>query len=341
MLLPARSLPWLTVLFLACLAGFAQAQTKAKTVQTAQPIWQEWPQEASVLGRIEAIGHFTYQSPDYCQVQHIHVALGESVMANQPLMSLDCPAIAARQKATQEAVARAQTQLDRLMALANSQSVDQSQIDTQRLVLAQSQAELAQAQRQSAQQFLSASVSGQVTHLEVRVGQQLNAQDSLMTLQPLDSRRLVAHLDAHRPVSQGDLLILEDKDPSKGRLQLTISHLITPLDALQNQRIEADLPSLAPFRAGSWVKVTWLGPAQTLLTLPEIAVVLSGSQHFVWVIREGKAQKIPLKVIERKKGWVAVEAPTLSQDDSVVTEGAWLIKPNQALQTSSMNPLKK
>ncbi|MFT7223976.1 MAG: membrane fusion protein (multidrug efflux system) [Cellvibrionaceae bacterium] len=83
-------------------------------------------------------------------------------------------------------------------------------------------------------------------------------------------------------------------------------------------------------RPGMSFAMRWKIPGQTYATIPEISLQWSGEGSFVWIIREGKADKVAARVISRKAGRVLVEA-VIAEGEPVVVEGLQRLRPDVAV----------
>jgi len=80
-------------------------------------------------------------------------------------------------------------------------------------------------------------------------------------------------------------------------------------------------------RPGMSFRVDWRIKGQDLPSVPEIAVQWGRDGPYVWLIRDQRAQSVPVKIIARKIGRVLVEGE-LQAGEAVVIEGVQRMRPN-------------
>lgn len=59
---------------------------------------------------------------------------------------------------------------------------------------------------------------------------------------------------------------------------------------------------------------------ETYALVPEVAVQWGGEGPFVWVVRDGKAARVPVAIIQREEGYTMVDGE-LEDGEPVVVEG--------------------
>lgn len=85
-------------------------------------------------------------------------------------------------------------------------------------------------------------------------------------------------------------------------------------------------------RPGMSFETDWKIPGEKFPTVPEIALQWARGGSFVWIIREGKAEKVEASVISRKAGLVLLDGD-LSENDQVVVEGVQRLRPGEIVET--------
>jgi RND family efflux transporter MFP subunit len=84
---------------------------------------------------------------------------------------------------------------------------------------------------------------------------------------------------------------------------------------------EADL-----LRPGMSFTVRWKIPGETHPTVPEIAVQWGREGSFVWLVRQGRAERVMARVVARKAGRVLLDGP-IQEGEAVVVEGLQRLRP--------------
>lgn len=79
-------------------------------------------------------------------------------------------------------------------------------------------------------------------------------------------------------------------------------------------------------RPGLFAEVVLTTDSKTALSVPEEALIPQGNQYFVYRVIEQKIDMVPITIIQRKKGAVAIAGP-LSAGDVIVTAGQLKLQP--------------
>jgi RND family efflux transporter MFP subunit len=87
-------------------------------------------------------------------------------------------------------------------------------------------------------------------------------------------------------------------------------------------------------RAGMSFQVAMRFPGDSYPSVNPLAVQWGGDGAFVWAIREGKAKRTPVRIIQRNTDSVLVEGD-LSVEDLVVTEGIHTVREGADVQVAS------
>ena len=73
-------------------------------------------------------------------------------------------------------------------------------------------------------------------------------------------------------------------------------------------------------RPGMSFRVSLELPGAIWPTVPEVALQWGGSGPYIWAVREGRAERVDVRVVQRVQGNILIDAP-LTPDDIVVAEG--------------------
>ena len=84
-------------------------------------------------------------------------------------------------------------------------------------------------------------------------------------------------------------------------------------------------------RPGMSFETAWNIPGDDHATVPEIAVQWGRDGSYVWLIRDGVAERTPARVIARKAGRVLLDGP-VGGGDQVVVQGVQRLRPNQPVE---------
>lgn len=84
-------------------------------------------------------------------------------------------------------------------------------------------------------------------------------------------------------------------------------------------------------RPGMSFETRWEIPGEDYATVPEISVQWGRDGSFIWLIRDGVAEKTPATVISRKAGRVLLDGE-IKAGDLVVIEGVQRLRPDQEVE---------
>lgn len=90
-------------------------------------------------------------------------------------------------------------------------------------------------------------------------------------------------------------------------------------------------------RAGMSFRVEMRFPGETYPSVDPLAVQWGGDGAFVWTIRDGRAERVKVQIIQRNTDSVLLDAP-LTASDTVVTEGLHVVREGAEVRVASRSP---
>lgn len=258
------------------------------------------------------------------EVTAVAFRAGQRVRAGQPLVRLD-------DTEQRLAVAQAETRLDaarrlfaRYQRTEGSGAVPGSVIDDARTALREAELALEQARTALAERELRAPFDGVLGLAQVQPGDRVGPDRVVTTL---DDRSV---LRVHFAVPEAYLARLavgqrlEVSTPAfdARRFAGRIVQIDSRVDAAaRTLRLEAEVPNTQDLlRPGMSFTVRLALPGQPRLAVPELALQWGREGAFVWVVREGRAARVPVRTLRRQEGRVLVDG-ALKPGDAVVVEG--------------------
>jgi len=290
------------------------------------------------VGTGQALRSATLQPAVAGEVASVHFKPGERVRAGQVLLrlvdrrqQLDAELAAAR-------VAQARRLLARYEATAGTGAVPASVIDEARSALRTAEVEQALAAEALAERTLRAPFDGVVGLPQVDPGDRVTP-DTVVTVLD-DRRRLWVAFDLPEPylarlqpghavqattVALGDAVIA-------GRVR-ELDNRLDPSTLIL--RVRAELPNDGDrLRPGMSFSVRLAFPdadGAGHLLVPDLALQWAREGGHVWVVRDGKAAQVPVRLVRRREGTVLVDG-ALSAGEPVVVEGVQRLRPGRAVQ---------
>jgi RND family efflux transporter MFP subunit len=278
-----------------------------------------------------------------------HVESGQAVKAGQLLFSLDGRDVAASEQAASAQLAAAEAAL----ATAQRELVRQRQLVAQGFVSAQTldRFELAQrdatsrldvarsgvAQARNARGYteLKAARAGVITEVMAEAGQVVGAGQSLATLAQAGAREVEVYLPSAPPAPpQGQL---QGPDGQVQAVQLReVAGAADPASRAWRARYRLDAANpLDAWPLGGVVRLVLGHPAAAAATplqqVPLAALDERAQGPRLWRVVDGKAEAVPVKVIELGASQARIQSP-LAVGDKVVALGTHRLTPGMALR---------
>jgi RND family efflux transporter MFP subunit len=263
------------------------------------------------------------------RLMEILVMAGSSVKAGDVLarMESDAEQIALdRAKiALRDAISRA----DRVKALRSSNTATAVQQSDADLAVENARLEVSTAQLEFDRRTIVAPISGVVGILPVEAGNFVTAETALATI---DDRSSII-VDFWAPERYADAIAVGQEIEASPIAQPSLS-LKGQVSAVDNRLDEASRTMLVrarlanaddALRAGMSFQVMIRFPGNTYPSVNPLAIQWGTDGAYVWALRDGKAKRTPVKVVQRNTDSVLVEA-ALTPEDQVVTEGVHLVR---------------
>ena len=326
-----------TSLFAALVAAApAWAQPKGggmppTAVETAKPKVDAVLESVSAVGSLRAAESVVLKPELPGRIEKIHFEEGQRVAKGDPLFTLDGSLIRAEVKEWEANVAMTEREAARAKELIEKKLTSQSDVDAKISANAVNQARLSSAKTRLDKTVIRAPFSGIVGLRQVSPGAYVAIGDPLVTLTQVDPLKL----DVRVPevylarVAAGQKLSAElDAFPGR-KFDGSVAAIDPQLDP--NGRSVVLRASLAnpdgKLRPGLFARVTLeLGKRENALQIPEQALWPQGEKQMVYVVKDGKAELVEVKIGARKAGWVEIVSGLTPQSE-VITAGQLKIGP--------------
>lgn len=288
------------------------------------------------IGDGKALRAVTVRSEAVGIVTEILVAPGAWVEAGSPLARLDSEAETIALERARIMLANARENFDRLSKLQGN--VTEVRLSDAELALRTAELELREAQFDLDRREIRAPIPGWVGLIDVEEGDRMLAQDPLVTITDrsallIDFRvpeRVVPKLTVGTPVSVTPLG-LRDR-VLDGRIVAIDTIVDRASRTLRVQgRVENDEDLL---RVGMAFEVELTFPGDTVLSVPPLSVQWSSEGAYVWAVREGRAQRVPVEIRQRNADNILVEA-ALTPGEPIVTEGVQNLRPGTEVEIAN------
>ncbi|MCY1126613.1 efflux RND transporter periplasmic adaptor subunit [Frigidibacter sp. RF13] len=288
---------------------------------------------AEAIGTARGIRSASVASEILGRVERVAAAPGSYVDQGTLVAELDAGAARIGVERARLALADAERALDRLDRLAGSGAVTGQQKEDAASAVRAAELALEAATLDLARHRILAPVPGWVGLIAAEPGDYLTAGSTLTTIEDRSTltvefrlpERLAARLAPGMAISAHPL-----SDPGL--------NLVGNVTAVDNQveatsrtiRAEASIPNEGDLiRPGMAIRLTLDIPGADYPSVDPLAIQWGAEGAYVWVLRTGVAEKLPVRVIQRNAASVLVEAE-FAPDDLVVSEGMMNLRAGQS-----------
>jgi len=329
-----RHLGCFSIFLAMLLPGLVLAQAPLP-VQTITPQSEELRTRIEVPGTLLASASITLRAPVSERVSAVRFSEGQLVESGTLLLELDRLTEQAQLKLAQAQLTEARLALARTLKLSGSRAVSDADLDTARVQVDVAEARVEAAEAAIREREVRAPFSGRIGLTDVENGSYLTAGDAITSLHNLEKLRVEFDL----PQSQLDLFrdgltlrfrLLEARNRTWLPAEL-ISNASSLNTTTRSLRLRAETPHDPQLWPGLAVVVEISGPLHTALTIPEAALIPRGGAQFVYVARDGKAERLAVTTGLRRDGRVEI-INGLAADDAVVLRGGDRLRPGTAVQ---------
>lgn len=314
---------------------------EAEPEQTAVPVVA---QDVSVLPEtleIEAIGtaRAATSAEIFAQsaglVNSVLFTAGDFVREGQPLLRLDARQERLAVDAAEVSVREADQLLGRYRRIEDTGAISESQIEAGETALASARVSLRQAQEELADRTVKAPFSGHVGLTEIDPGDRVNDSTPITRI----DQRGTLFVDFPAPeavfsnLRPGQVVAVRPfSDPSR-----TIDARVVTTDSriAQDSRdfiVRASIPNADDrLRPGMSFRVVFSRAGESRPVVPEQAIVWGGEGSHIFVVRAGKAVRVPVTITARREGRVFVDG-AVRADDRVIVEGVQKVRDGQDIR---------
>lgn len=304
------------------------------------------PGEGRMADRVTAIGDgqaihsvtVTAETPG--RVSELLVQSGQTVQAGDILMRLDPEAEEIALDRARLVLDDATANLERLRQLQGSGASTAVQLREAELAVRKAELELRQAEFDLSQRLIRAPVSGWIGILNAEVGSQLTASTEIARIDD----RSVLLVDFRLPermvgrIAPGDSVMAEALAGGFPAIPGTISAIDNRVDPTSRTlRVQARLDNAEDrLRAGMSFAISIDLPGEPAATVDPLSVQWNREGAFVWVVREGAAQRLPVRILQRSETEVLVAAD-FAPGDLVVVEGVQSVRPGAPVRVQGQD----
>lgn len=304
------------------------------TVVAVAPEMREIEDVVTAIGTARGVRSAVLAAEVPGRLASLNVASGDHVEKGAVLAELDSEAARIALDRAQLMLSDARTDFERLSTLRQSGSGTEIQVQEAELALRSAELELRQAEFDLQRHELTAPIAGWVGILEVEPGDLIGAGTEITTIEDRSSL-LVEFRVPERVVSRlapGDAVTAAPLADPSARLEGRITALDNRVDQTSRSlRVQAAIENTDDrLRAGMAIGIELAFRGEAHPAVDPLAIQWSADGAFVWVVREGKAMQLDVRILQRSAEAVLIEA-ALEPGDLVVTEGVQTLRPGAAV----------
>lgn len=307
----------------------------APLVQVESPQQRVFQEQLEAVGTARANEQVTISSPVAEKIERLYFDDGNYVRKGQLIAVLSQEQERASLASAEATMEQAKTQLERIETLSDRGFATRAQLDTQIATMARARAEADDARARIADRTIRAPFSGAVSLRNISVGSIVGVGAPIATVSDVSRIKLDFTLpeQASAQLKPGQIVEATSAAYPGARFTGRISTIDPVIDP--NTRaitIRAVLPNPgARLKPGMLMEVQLRLGERTALAVPELAVIGSGADRYVYVLgAEDKVQRAAVTTGQRADGYIEVTG--ISADARVVTEG--VIKVNEGMKVS-------
>lgn len=302
---------------------------------------------ATINDRLQAIGTGQANASvvinpfDSGRIAEVAVKAGDRVAAGDVLVKLDSDVQEIALDRARVAVEDAQNKLNRTQQLRNARTATDVQLADARVVLSNAQLAQRDAELALERRNVRSPIAGIVGILPVELGDYVTNQTAIATIDDRSEiivdfwvpERFASQIDVGQPVSASP--VARPGDVIEG----TISAVDNRLDqASRTMQVRASIPNDDDrLRAGMSFQVTMKFPGDTYPAVEPLAIQWGSDGAFVWQVRDGRAARTPVRIIQRNTETVLVEGD-LPPGQMVVTQGIHLVRDGGEVRVARREP---
>ncbi|ARU17353.1 efflux transporter periplasmic adaptor subunit [Croceicoccus marinus] len=332
----ARLLCALTLVFMGGCSGSEPDRAPDPVPVIAEPL-QFLPRntETELVGSARASTSAELFPETGGRVTGVMFSAGDYVRKGEPLVQLDARRERLAVDAAEVQLREADQLLGRYRRIEDTGAISESQIEAGETALASARVALQQARTELADRTIRAPFSGHIGLTEIDVGNRVNDstpiaqldQRSTMfvdfsapetvfsSLRPGETVQLVPFAQPDREV-QATIVATDSRVSQDSRDFIVRAKLANPGDSL---------------RPGMSFRVTVDRRGDPSPAVPEEAIVWGGEGSHLFVVREGKASRVPVTITARRDGRAFVDG-RLTRGDRVIVEGVQKVRDGQEIR---------
>lgn len=272
------------------------------------------------------------------RMTEVLVNSGATVKAGDVIAKLDSDAEQIAVERAANALKDAEARLQRMQVLRKTNTATAVQVTDAELAVENARLQLREAELALTRRSIETPIGGIVGILPITAGNYVSSQSVIATIDDR-SEVLVDFWVPERYASAikvGSPITATSVARPGETFQGTISAVDNRIDIdSRTLQVRARFPNEADkLRAGMSFQVSMKFPGDQYPAVDPLAVQWGSDGAFVWAVRDGKGERVPIDIIQRNTDSVLVKAG-LTPEDEVVTEGIHLVRQGAELNVAT------
>lgn len=274
------------------------------------------------------------------RVTDVMFTAGDYVSNGTPLIRLDSRQERLAVEAARVQVLEADQLLGRYRRIEDTGAISESQIEAGETALASARVALEQAQAELADRTVRAPFSGHVGLTEIDIGDRVNDSTPITQI----DKRSTLFVDFPAPegvfaqLSPGQVVQVT---PFSDRSRTIDARVVATDNRVSPDSRDFIVRTAIPntddrLRPGMSFRVVFTRNGAARPMVPEEAIVWGGEGSHVFVVRDGKARRVPVTITSRQEGSVFVDG-ALRENDRVISEGVQKVRDGQDIRLVRQN----
>jgi len=308
----------------------------AAKVVTVQVELRPMVDEIEALGTARANESIEIQPRIASLIDHVEFAEGQVVRKGDLLVELENREIVAGLAVAEASLSESRSIYERSKSLASSQAISASNLEQLLAQVKVDEAQVAAARARLANTRILAPFAGRVGLRRVSPGSFVNTSTVITTLDDVSQIKL----DFSVPetfltvVREGMNIVAHSLVYPDREFLGNVKSVDTRLDPISRSvQVRALIPNTdGVLKPGMFLTVDLQRDRGDVLVAPEQSIVPEGTRQFVYVVKDGKAEKRPVILGRRIPGFVTIEEG-LQPGEEIVTEGTHKIRDGADVET--------
>lgn len=264
------------------------------------------------------------------RVLTVHAAAGDRVEPGALLVALESETARLAVERARLVLADAQSTAERVERLSGTGTTTAIQKQDAALALRTAELELQEAERALQDHRITAPIGGIVGLIEVEEGDQVAPATTITTIE--DRSSLIVDFRVPERIASRVTTGLPVEVQPLSDAGMTLTGTVTAIDNRVDEesrtlRLQARIDNAGDaLRAGMSLRIALRFTGAEHPAVDPLAIQWGASGPFVWLVREGKATRLPVTILQRHADAVLVRADLLP-GDLVVTEGVQSLRP--------------